>query len=87
MLFQYFTPAQDRRGWRDEGGGGEERGEGRERGWVTSLFFSFSSQLAIVCIYQSQVLLVRWTPSAVDTEYRLHEIVVKLNFKRTNLSV
>lgn len=34
--------------------------------------FSFSFQLAIVCIYQSQVLLVWWTPSAEDTEYRLH---------------
>lgn len=32
---QCFTPAQDRQGWRDEGGTGEERGEG----WVTSLFF------------------------------------------------
>lgn len=42
--------------------------------------FSFRFQLAIVRIYQSQVLLLQRTPSAVDTEYRLSGIVAKLNF-------
>lgn len=69
--------------------GGDGGGEGVERGerMGNKFVFSFSFQLAIVCIYQSQVLLVQWTPSAVDTEYHLHGIVGKLNFKRTNLSI
>lgn len=78
--------------WRDGGGGwaGEDGRSGeraaRER-MGNKFVFSFSSQSAIVCIYRSQVLLVWWTPSAGDTEYRPHEIVTKLNCERTVLSV
>lgn len=87
--------AQDRRQWM-EGWCGAVEGRGRGRGWEewgerertgNKFVFSFSFQSATVCIYQSQVLLVRWTPSAVDTKYRPHEIVTKLNFKRTILSL
>lgn len=96
MLFQYFTPAQHRTGQDRTGRDGEIEGvegrsterEGEPRETMGNKFvFSFSFQLAIVCIYQSQVVLVQWTPSAVDTEYRLHEIFAKLNFKRTILSI
>lgn len=77
-------------GWCGEGGAEDGRSGGRERErerMGNKFVFSFSFQSAIVCIYQSQVLLVRWTPSAVDTEYRPHEIVTKLNFERTILSL
>lgn len=41
-------------------------GERAERERMGNKFvFSFTFQLAIVCIYQSQVLLVRWTQSTV----------------------
>lgn len=56
-------------------------GERAERERMGNKFvFSFRFQLAIVRIYQSQVLLLRRTPSAVDTEYRLSGIVAKLIF-------
>lgn len=64
-----------------------ERAERERIGNTFGFFFSFRFQLAIGCIYQSQVLLLRWTPSAVETEYHLRGIDAKLNFKRTNLSI
>lgn len=46
--------------------GGEEREEGAEGERMGNKFvFSFSFQSAIVCFYQSQVLLVQWTWSTV----------------------
>lgn len=57
-VYQYFSPAQDRRGCRD----GEGRGKwGAEREGMGNkfVFFLFRFQLAIVCICQSQVLLLR----------------------------
>lgn len=56
-------------------------GERAERERMGNKFvFSFRFQLAIVRIYESQVLLLRRTPSAVDTEYQLSGIVAKLIF-------
>lgn len=89
LLFQYFTISQDRQ-WTDGVDGVETRGRagrGQRERMGNKFVFSFSFQSTIVCIYQSQVLLVQWTPSAVDTEYRPNEVVSKLNFRRAVLSI
>lgn len=88
LLFPVFhsSTAQDRQGWRDEGGTGEEQREGRERGWVTSLFFHLVFNWPLSAFIRVKCSLcvghqVQWTLSTVS------EIVAQLNFKRTNLSI